>query len=756
MPGIRVVIRDALANMVSMQLLRVLRRSLWIFLVLAFGASCPASERPRVLILFSNDRLLPASLELENGLRRAIMDESGKNPSMDLFGEFLDAVRFPDAALGVGMERFLIERHQSRPPAVVVSVGQQALEFLMERRESLFPHVPLVFCGVTQPQVAGLHLGDNVAGRTMDWSIVPLLQSLPTMRPRIRKVLLVAGAAEFDRQRHEEALAQVEPFKARYQFESSLGESLDKLQERVAALKDDTLVFYLCYFMTPDGRSMTPLKVAGELANASRVPVVCVYDTYIGSGVLGGPVMPFEDEGFAMGEMVHRVLAAGNADEVGILPAGKPKLVFDGRVLDRYGWKRDAIPSGSEIRFEKASLWESHRNSVLLGTGTLLLQSGLIIGLIVSRGRRQAAEKERQHSESRFIGVFRGSPVSISIIRQSDSRVIDVNPAWERTMQLTRDEAIGRTHHEIGFVFEVVSDEVFLDYLSAGEPLHGFEQRIKMPNGKSRLLSITTELLNLRGEACYVSMAQDITDRQEAEEARQQLAHASRLGMLGELTASIAHEVNQPLGAILSNADAATMLMESETPPLNEIREILLDIRRDNQRASEVIRQVRSMVARTEFRRLTLDPGELASGVAGLVRHDCKRRAIVITCQTADQLPKICGEKAQLEQVLLNLLLNAMDAVKDMDPAKRAISIRVDVTASGQVRISVADSGSGIAPELLPRVFDNFFTTKEDGMGLGLALSRSIAEAHRGQLIAENAPEGGAVFHFILPPSDDP
>lgn len=97
------------------------------------------------------------------------------------------------------MERFLIERHQSRPPAVLVSVGQQALKFLMERRELLFPHVPLVFCGVAQPQVAGLHLGDNVAGRTMDWSIGPLLQSLPTMRPRIRKVLLVAGAAEFDR-----------------------------------------------------------------------------------------------------------------------------------------------------------------------------------------------------------------------------------------------------------------------------------------------------------------------------------------------------------------------------------------------------------------------------------------------------------------------------------------------------------------------------------------------------------------------------
>jgi PAS domain S-box-containing protein len=735
-----------------MHLLKAFGRWLWLFPVLFIGADCSAAERPRVIILFSNDRLLPANQEWEKGMRRALEDESG-SPSVDLFGEFLDAVRFPESELGVGMERFLMERHHKKPPAAFVSVGPQALEFMIQRRDSLFPGVPLVFSGVTQPQAAGLPAWRNVAGRTMDWSIVPMLENLPRMRPGIRKILLVAGAADFDRKRHEEALAQVEPFKHRFAFESSLGENMDSLLNRVSSLGADTLVFYLCYFTTPEGHSMIPLKVAGDLANASSVPVICVYDTYIGSGVLGGPVMPFEDEGFAMGEMVRKVVAAGNASDIGIVPPGKPRLIFDGRVLNRFRWNRSLLPPGSEIRFDKPSLWESHRNLVLLGTGAMLLQSGLIIGLIVARGRQQLAEKERQQSESRFIGVFRGSPVPISIIRQADSRIIDVNPAWERTMQVSRDQAIGHSHLEIGFEFEGASTKVFF---GTGESLRDFEQRIKMPDGRRRLLSISTELLNLRDEVCYVSMAQDITDRQEAEEARHQLAHASRLGILGELTASIAHEVNQPLGAILSNADAATILMESENPPLDEIREILLDIRRDDQRASDVIRQVRSLVARTESRRVALDPGALAAGVAALVRHDCKRRAIVITCRTAEGLPKVCGEKVQLEQVLLNLLLNAMDSVSGREPAKRTICISVDLTESGRVRISVADSGPGIAPDVLPRVFDNFFTTKENGMGLGLALSRSIAEAHHGQLIAENRPDGGAVFHFILPPSNEP
>jgi C4-dicarboxylate-specific signal transduction histidine kinase len=276
-----------------------------------------------------------------------------------------------------------------------------------------------------------------------------------------------------------------------------------------------------------------------------------------------------------------------------------------------------------------------------------------------------------------------------------------------------------------------------------------------MPNGASRLLSISAELVNLHGEPCYISMAKDITDIQEAEEARQKLQQASRLGMLGELTASIAHEVNQPLGAILSNADAATMLMELPDPPLDEIREILSDIRRDDMRASEVIRQVRAMVVRGETDRVPLDPGELARRVAAMVRHDCKARSISLTCDVAEDLPQICGEKVRLEQVLLNLLLNAMDALKEVHEERR-IRLAMALTQDGMVDISVTDSGKGIPPDLMESIFENFFSTKSEGMGLGLALSRSIAEAHGGKLIARNAADRGACFHLILPYIHEP
>jgi len=708
-----------------------------------------AEAPPRVLLLFSNDRLLPANQLMEQGLRRAF-EQGGEGTSMDLYAEFLDAVRFPSADQSAAMEEYLRRRHGDAPPGVWIALGAQSLDFLMQRRDTLFPGTPIVVGGIDTAQIAALTDRRGLTGRPMEWSVAPLLERLPEMRPEIRRILLVSGAAEFDRKRNEQALAQAEPFRDRYEIESSQGEPLDDLLQRVSKLPKDSLVFYLTYFQTPDGRFFVPREVAGWIAEKSSVPVLSYYETCVGTGVMGGAVMPFDEEGQAVGVIARRVVEGEDAESIGILPPGKPRWIIDERAMRRYEWNKSNLPPGTEVRFRKLSLWEEHRKELVIVIAALLLQSALIIGLLAARARQRRAESEKRMSESRFSKVFSASPVSISLIRQSDGRILDANPAWERLTGVSRGEALGKTHLELGFGFEEPGEPQFLELLASGKPLRDFEQRLRMPNGSSRLLSVSADLVNLHGEPCYISMAKDITDIQEAEQARQKLQQASRLGMLGELTASIAHEVNQPLGAILSNADAATMLMELPDPPLDEIREILSDIRRDDMRASEVIRQVRSMVARGEADRVTLDSGELARRVAAMVRHDCKARSISLTCEVADDLPQICGEKVRLEQVLLNLLLNAMDALKEVHEERR-IHLAVALTQDGMVDISVSDSGPGIPPDLMERIFENFFSTKSEGMGLGLALSRSIAEAHGGKLIARNADDGGACFHLILP-----
>jgi PAS domain S-box-containing protein len=719
-----------------------------LFLTVALAAE---EERPRVLLLFSNDRMLPANQDMEAGIRSAVADDQ-----VEFFGEFLDAVRFPGQDQWRNMERFLIERHQAKPPAACICIGPQAVEFLAAHRNSLFPDVPVIITGVTPPQLASLSSLDGVAGRPMDWNIRPLLDALPAIRPEVRRILVVTGAAEFDKVREQEAKNQIDPYRQKFDFEFSHGEDLESLKNRLSRLSDDTLVFYISYFKSPDGRFTVPQEVARELSAASSVPVACVFDTYLGTGVLGGPVMPFHAEGRFIGELLQRVLREGDASAIGILPPGEPRLAFDDRVLRRFGWKTGKIPSSAELRFRRRSLWEDHKYAVLAAIAVVLTQSGLIFGLLVARARHRSAERERTLSESRFRKVFHGSPIPISIFRKKDGVIVDVNPAWEETMHVSRDSAVGSSHKDLGFTIEGMSGHDIGDYLATGKALRDFEQDVVLPDGKRRLISVSTELLDLHGEPCFISMAQDVTNRHEAEEARRMLSRATRIGILGELTASIAHEVNQPLGAILSNTEAAELILQSEAPPLDEIRAILADIRRDDLRASEVIRQVRAMVSHGETKHVPLPIAELAENVVSMVRHDGKRRGIRIDCRSAPDLPQVSGEKVQLEQILLNLLLNAMDALADPDLPKKEIHVSVAREENdGRVRVTVADTGPGIPNEMRKHVFDSFVTTKKDGMGLGLALSRSIAEAHGGTLVHDDSASYGATFHLILPSFHD-
>ena len=246
--------------------------------------------------------------------------------------------------------------------------------------------------------------------------------------------------------------------------------------------------------------------------------------------------------------------------------------------------------------------------------------------------------------------------------------------------------------------------------------------------------------------------------RRHAEHAvetqRFELAHVSRLAMAGELTAAIAHEINQPLGAILSNADAAEMILGSGSDRQDELRAILADIRRDDLRASEVIRRLRTLLARHEVERRPLDVNAVVADAVAAVRGEASRRGVALESRPAPVAVVTQGDAIQLQQVLINLLLNSMDAVKDLPAERQAVSISV-ARRSDLVVVTVRDRGHGIKSDDLPRLFDSFFTTKRQGMGLGLSIARTIVESQGGRVWAENEDEGGATFWIELPAIDD-
>jgi signal transduction histidine kinase len=230
-----------------------------------------------------------------------------------------------------------------------------------------------------------------------------------------------------------------------------------------------------------------------------------------------------------------------------------------------------------------------------------------------------------------------------------------------------------------------------------------------------------------------------------------EMAHMNRRVSMGELSASIAHELNQPLGAIHNNAGAAEMLIKVDPPKLQEVAEILADIKRDDQRASDVIARVRRMMRKTEFEVQDIDLNETIGEAIQIVTADATVKGVSLKVELEPRLAKVRADRVEVQQVILNLALNAIEAMHDQHAEGRRLVVRSKRANGKEAEVSVADSGPGIPGEMLPRIFEPFVTSKSTGMGLGLAISRTIVEAHGGQIRAENSPAGGAVLLFMLP-----
>jgi C4-dicarboxylate-specific signal transduction histidine kinase len=237
----------------------------------------------------------------------------------------------------------------------------------------------------------------------------------------------------------------------------------------------------------------------------------------------------------------------------------------------------------------------------------------------------------------------------------------------------------------------------------------------------------------------------------EARRRREQINLLSRVSLLGEMTASLAHELNQPLSAIITNANAGKRLIDrgKEDPEL--LREILVDVVADGHRAHEIIQDVRNTVKKGDAIRRRINLNELVTNVAHVVRPDAVACSCELETSLEKDLPLIEGDPVQIQQVLVNLVSNAFDAMRQTPLSRRKVEISTAGSGDGQVRLSVRDHGTGIHTTVHERLFDQFFTTKEQGLGMGLAIVRSIVEAHGGQIDAENVADGGARFHFTLP-----
>ena len=330
------------------------------------------------------------------------------------------------------------------------------------------------------------------------------------------------------------------------------------------------------------------------------------------------------------------------------------------------------------------------------------------------------------------------------------------NPAEEEAVGLSSDEVSGKFVEEV--FAEDLSRKLTANYrrcLEAGAPIK-YDDELNLPGGRRYFHSNLIPMRNLSGRIHRsVGVCIDVTDWKQAESAVRrsldEIAHLNRVAAMGELTASLAHELNQPLAAILSNAQAANRFLNRESPNFAQVRECLTDIVVDDKRAGEVIKTVRALLRRGESQASLVDLNEVVRDAIRLLGTDAMLRHASVKFEPLPALRPVLGDRTQLHQVVLNLIVNGLDAVAERSAEDRWVLVRTAEAEGGGVELTVEDSGKGIAESDLARVFEPFYTTKQEGLGMGLSISRTILQAHGGRIWAERSAGHGAIFYCLLP-----
>ena len=372
-------------------------------------------------------------------------------------------------------------------------------------------------------------------------------------------------------------------------------------------------------------------------------------------------------------------------------------------------------------------------------------------------------------SGAKYRGLLEAAPDAMVVVNQGGDIVL-LNLQAEKQFGYRRDELVGQPVTNIipeGFAERLLADGLRSPADALAQQIGtGIELTGRRKDGSESPIEIMLSPLRSAEGILVTAAIRDISVRKDAEKhlaqmeleaqgLRNDLAHAGRVATIGELTTSLAHELNQPLTAILSNAQAAQRILETAPVDLKEVGEILRDIVEDDKRAGEVIRRLRSLLKKGDPQMKALDLNEALGEVARLVSGDAVVRGVSIRLELTAGLPSVRGDRVQLQQVALNLVLNGMDAMRESGTRDRVLVLRTARAGVQTVRVEVRDSGTGISEGDMGKIFKTFYTTKPDGMGLGLAITRSIIDVHGGRLEARNNPDGGATFSFTLPTSHD-
>lgn len=707
-----------------------------------------------VLVLYSASRLLPANIQFEQSLMQAL--EERHDVDVTVFSEFLDAPTFYGAAYERTFVTYLNAKYASRPPSVIVAGGPEAFAFVVRQRDEFFPHTPVVYVAVPEQMLRKTGpLPPEFVGMLMRHDFSGTVEQGLKWRPKARHLLIVLDVGEFANEWNQRIRKEAPTFEGRLDIEFMVVESAAALRARLQGLSDDWLVFTPGFYTDRQGGRYLPRDAAQLVASASPVPVLGPHLTFMDTGVLGGRMVNYSQ----MGRTAARLsadLISGVPVELLAPPESVPlPMQVDWRQAQRFGISDAEIPPGTVVNFKEPSFWQQYRDLALAGVAVMLVQSILIGALLVERRRRRRTAAALSESEHGMKLAAQAARLSMWVL---DTQGADARPVLPK--RRSTDDAMRRFADFNTLLAGVhpgdrASVEAAVVNARAGEGRLDVEFRQVGSDGEQRWVAARGHTEPGRGQR-MLGVAMDITERKQAElqatQDRSALRHITRVSLLGQLSASIAHQLNQPLASILGNAEAARLMLDRHPLDLAELRLICDDIAASDQRAADVIRQLGALFKRNELERVALDLNVLVRDSLELIRGDLLARQMSVVTDLSAVLPAVAGDRVHLQQLILNLVTNAADAMHGNPEDRRQMIVNTALKDS-MVQLCVADSGHGIAASDMQSIFEPFWTSKVNGMGMGLAICHSIAAAHQGSLTVATAAQGGAVFCLQLPPA---
>lgn len=730
---------------------------LFCFFITVFNGLCPGVthaqvqsqtglETKSILVLHSFEGNAPIFRRTDKGFSDRL--SSGGISSQNQFFESLDLRRNP----GSEHRKVLVEqmrvRYGHRKFDVIITMFPEALEFVLEDCRDIFPDAPILSLYLPQ----GFELpktNRRIISHFPRIDIIGTFEIALKLVPGAKRVYVVSGAHEVEKMLEDQARRDLKNWEGQLEFQYLSHLPIADILTALSSAPPGSIGLLLGFTRDITGKNQTTREVAERLKQISNAPIFGVLDVGLEQGIVGGSLISFELVGAEAGEQVLDILRdvattrnLPKTLEVPFLP------MFDWRQLHRWNLSVSDLPAESTIINREYTLWDL-KYYIIAALAFILLQSCLILTLLVQKRRRQSAEQSlRQKTEEldRFFNVT----LDLLCIANTGGSFVRLNPAWEKVLGYSREELMNNRFFEFVHPDDLGKTQKAVSRLASQIELVHFENRFRCKDGRYRILEWTAAPF---GELIYAA-ARDLTERLEVEaEARQrreELAHLARVATLGELTASLAHEVNQPLAAILSNTQAAQRYLKAPVPDMVEIREILSDVVKEGSRASEVINRLRTLLKKEKLEFEPLDFNSVFQEVVALLKSDAVKRKVTVSLNLDPQLPLVQGDRIQLQQVALNLLVNAFDAMNGRPRVDRRVLIRSSLNES-RVLISVADSGTGIPNGKEEEIFNPYHTSKPYGLGMGLSISRSIINRHHGRIWVENNPGGGATFFFTLP-----